>query len=217
MNVRATRSQELEVRSVQSLGPVFQETDINRDARFPKLGRSLARDLGEWIQHGRHYPSEARPKNRIGARRRFSMMTAGLQGHVQRRALGRLSCLGQGVDFRMGQAEAFVPAFSDQGAALHYHGADQRIRFDITATPLGQLERPGHPFLITIAHGSTLQEMETRGTSLGENGKSLNRWGQIRAYTSANFAQEEHENAKKKKLLLRVFSFRVFVFLFFGR
>ncbi len=101
-----------------------------------------------------HDPRDPRRSDRVGARGRLALVTAGLERHVDGRArqvpvAGRLDCL----DFGVRAAERLVVALADDLRIERDHGADERIGADPSSSLLGQLDRPREVPAIDVALG----------------------------------------------------------------
>ena len=82
----------------------------------------------------------ARLEQRIDARRSRSVVSAGLQRHVHRRAACTLARIGEGGDLGVRAALAFVPALAHDLALTHDDRADDRIGSRRAAAALGELD-----------------------------------------------------------------------------
>src|SRR5205823_5318115 len=63
-----------------------------------------------------------------------------------------LARLRQGVYLSVGLAVALVPTLADGPAVADHDRPDQRVRLDVAAAALRQLQRPAHPVGVKIAH-----------------------------------------------------------------
>ena len=78
----------------------------------------------------------------LGARRRRSMVRAGLHGHEERRALGQVSRRLEREHLRVRLALSPVPALADDLAVPDNNGSNDGVRMRRPASLLRQLERP---------------------------------------------------------------------------
>src|SRR5207249_4539430 len=62
------------------------------------------------------------------------------------------------IDLRVGLAVFAVPALADDLPVTHHDRADQRVRLDVAAAALGQLQRPLHPGSFRVAHAESLPD-----------------------------------------------------------
>ena len=103
------------------------------------------------IPGSEYHSCEAVLYNRLCAGRRLSVMTAGLQRHIDRRSLriiASLSAVSQRVPFRVKAAAVLMPAFSDQLSVFYDDSAHHGIRTHMTGASAGQLQRQPHPFSV---------------------------------------------------------------------
>src|SRR6185437_784572 len=81
---------------------------------------------------------------RIGARRRATVVAARLEREVCRSAAGRFAHRLERAHFRVRLARALVPALGEDPAVAHDHAAHARIRRRRVAAALDERERAGH-------------------------------------------------------------------------
>jgi hypothetical protein len=118
-----------------------------------QLPNSATCNRGERILHGNHGSLDSDFDEETGAGRCFSLVAAGLQGHVGRatgQSVRQTGLAGRidGHPFSMWTAEPLVVAFADDFALANQHAADHGVGFDITQPPLRQLQGLQHPLLI---------------------------------------------------------------------
>ena len=92
------------------------------------------------VELARDDARDARLEQRIDAWRSRSVVSAGLQRHVHRRAACTLACIGEGGDLGVRRALAFVPALTHDLALTHDDRADDRIGSRRAAAALGELD-----------------------------------------------------------------------------
>ena len=68
-------------------------------------------------------------------------MAARLQRHVESRAPGTFAGRADRLGLRVGRAVLREPAFADNLLFAHEHGADERVRLDVSPASLGELEQ----------------------------------------------------------------------------
>ncbi|VTM86327.1 Uncharacterised protein [Raoultella ornithinolytica] len=106
------------------------------------------------VLHGGHDAGNARGNQRVAARRRSAVMTAGFQRHIGSGAPGFFAGHAQRMNFRMRLAGTIVKTFADNLAVLDDHTADIRIGMGRKAPALRQLKRSRHVHF--IMHGLVL-------------------------------------------------------------
>ena len=79
-------------------------------------------------------------------------MNAGLEIDIKSGARGIFGAALHRLDFRMGAAEFFVEAFSDDAALFDKNGSDKRIRVHPALAALGQIQRQLHEEFIVILY-----------------------------------------------------------------
>ena len=113
---------------IERLGLLLHQPDIHPDAMAFQFLGPLARDMRIRIAHRRHDPRHARLDKRLGAWRRATLMTTGLERQIHAGAV-RLdfSHLIQRIDLGMRLAGTLMPAFADDFPVLHDHATDPRV------------------------------------------------------------------------------------------
>ena len=106
--------------------------------------------LGRVVGGDDHAP-DARREDRVGARRRLALVTAGLQRHVQRR-VGEILHAARldRVDLGVSGAVAFVPALADHLLAARDDRADDRVGLDRAHAVLRELDRAREMRLVGV-------------------------------------------------------------------
>ena len=102
------------------------ESDIDLDSGGAQFGVALPRDLGIGIDQRGHHARQAGCDHRVGAGRRFAVMRARLQRHIQRRAARGLAGPPDRLDFGMRPPTRLGPAAADDDAVFDDHRADRR-------------------------------------------------------------------------------------------
>ena len=109
------------------------------------LGQILVRDGTVTIRALKTiHAAYARRDDRPGARRRLSLVAAGLERDDHRRPGGPAPRNPQRLDLRVRPAEPPVPAFANDLRAPHHHAPDHRVRLHVPPPPRGQLQGPLH-------------------------------------------------------------------------
>lgn len=97
---------------------------------------TLPGDLGKWIRHRGDDSLDSGRDHRLGARGGLAVVAAWLQSDIECGASGQMTGLPERVDLGMRSTIDFVPALADDPAIAHDDGADHRVRFDPSPTPL---------------------------------------------------------------------------------
>ena len=113
--------------------------ELRRDTGFAEqLETAAVRRVR--VELARDNARDARLEQRIDARRSRTVVSAGLQRHVHRRAACTLARIGEGGDLGVRAALAFVPALAHDLAVTHDDRADDRIGSRRAAAALGELD-----------------------------------------------------------------------------
>ena len=131
--------------ALESLAPnaAFRESAL-------RLAAVLRVGVGDCVDDTRN----SRGDDRVCARAHAPRLRAGLEGHVDRRALENLCAVPRRVldrgDFGVVLSGLFVPALADYLAALHYHCADRGIRPCVSKPARRKLDCPLHKLSIPL-------------------------------------------------------------------
>src|SRR5579883_3625758 len=124
-----TGAHEVDVGFIQPFGkyPGFL-VEIDFDTGCPQLCETLSGDLRIRILHCCHDTRHARCDHLIGTRPGTSLMRAGLEGHIQGSATGRLASFAQSYDFRVILVRPEMKTAADLAPIIHDEGAYGGIR-----------------------------------------------------------------------------------------
>ena len=122
------------------------------DARLPQDLRALARHQGIGIPGADDHPGDPVLHDGLRAGRRFAVVAAGLQGHVDGGAVGRLSERGDGVAFRMELPAFLMIAFADDLTVLDDHRPHHGVGVAPALASLCELDGPQHVSSVFRVH-----------------------------------------------------------------
>ena len=117
---------------------------VAQDAE-PAPGGVLAR-----VVRGDHHARDPGRADRLRARRRAAVVAAGLERHVQRRAVQVGPAAPDRLDLGVRAAELLVKALAEDLLVAADDRADERVRADPPAASLGQLDRAGEVAAIDV-------------------------------------------------------------------
>src|SRR5436305_356076 len=112
-----------------------------------------AGSVDEWVRVGRAHDDtrDARAQQRLGARRRRTMMVAGLERADDGRTAGAIARLAERPDLGVRRSgRTLVPAPADDDVVGEDHGADHRVWRDVSPAALGERERLAHLDLVGV-------------------------------------------------------------------
>ena len=143
-DVRPAIAHPADVAGVIAARLVGSNADVDGNSRRTKPFVPRARDLGFGVfQRGDNARNTGR-NNRVRARRCLAVVRARLKRHTERRAVRRVACATQRLDFRMRPPAGLCPAAADDHAVFDDHRADRRI-WPCTAEPApAERERERH-------------------------------------------------------------------------
>src|SRR5438045_1236154 len=110
MNIGASFPQQLEIRGVHPPRLGFPESELDRDPSGSKDLPATAADKRERVGHRGNHAADSCPQDRIGARWGLAVVTARLQGDIERGVASRFTCRGKRVDLGVRSTEALMPA-----------------------------------------------------------------------------------------------------------
>jgi hypothetical protein len=112
-----------------------------------------ARNVWRRVAATEHYASDSRVEDRLGARPRSALMVAGLQGHIEGRALHRATGIPDRVDFGVRFTGLLMMSDRDDLSVANDDRANARVR--AWTSTLGFRDRPLHrPVLEVRPHVS---------------------------------------------------------------
>jgi hypothetical protein len=120
------------------------QSDLDGDAGRAQARKAFAGDAIERIADGRDHTCDTGARQRIGTRRRPTMVCAGFEGDVGGGAACTLARFAQREHFRMRFAGAFVETATQHGLAAGNHATDARIRRRRVQAARGKPQRLGH-------------------------------------------------------------------------
>jgi hypothetical protein len=163
---------------LSSRASVGQQALLGKHPGSAQASQPLPGDEWIGIGHGGNDAAHTRRQQRVGARRRATLMTAGLKRHVDGRPARTFSGSAQSMHFGVLLAGAQMPAFADDLAIIDDDATDTRIGGRGLQTQLGQAQRPRHHFVIggaeTLRHQRPIfcGERETSRISLENSSTS---------------------------------------------
>jgi hypothetical protein len=135
---------------------VLQQAGMHFQAGSTEPREAVAGHLRVRVLHRGDDAPHLRRDQRLDARRRTPVMTAGLEREVDRRSGGALAGRPQRVGFRMGLAGARVEPFADDRAVADDHAADARIGSRGEQAARRERERARHEMLVGRAEHAAL-------------------------------------------------------------
>ena len=141
------------VRSDSSLGQgLGRRLEYRIDAAVPLLYASSARmrltiSIAPWAQSAPLLPALVPARSMA-----CSMVSAGLQGHIQRGPCWGFPAGGESLSLGMKSAAAVVVALTDDAPILHDNGAHHGVGICPTPAPLRQFQ--SHAHIVQIVHGA---------------------------------------------------------------
>ena len=103
------------------------DADVDRNASRAQPRMPRTRDFGIRVFQRRDDAGNTPRDDGVGTGRRFSVVRAGLQRHVKRRAPRRLAGATQRLDLRMRPTPRLRPTAADNDAVLDDYRTDRRI------------------------------------------------------------------------------------------
>ena len=124
------------------------------DACVAQLLDAPAVNLGKWVYTPYHHAAHPLAHHHVGARRRASIMRAGLQTYVER-GLRYIPPVGLGhrreaVYLGMGASAAYVVTLADDAVAIYQYRAHHGVRFGVGQPVDSQLQAAAHVFFVSI-------------------------------------------------------------------
>ena len=148
----ASGSHTMNVLGIRLPGFLLEAALGHRDARLAKIRKPLPGDAGIGVLDCGDDAIDAGFEDRGDARRRSAVVGAGLERHIQRRALRVAPGLAKGMDLGVRLAGALVESLADNAALMHHDGTDDRVGRGAPARLLSQLERTMHECFVGSIH-----------------------------------------------------------------
>ena len=120
----------------------FEKAALGDDTGLRESGYSSSGDLRVGVLHGCHDARDAGGDQRIGTRRRATVVTAGLKRHISRRAARGVISGAKRMDLGVRLSGTMMPTFADDPAILDDDTAHPRIRCRRVEATLGEREIP---------------------------------------------------------------------------
>ena len=148
---------ECEETTVQGLAFIFQDSNLNLDARIAELLYSTPLNLSELIYTTDNHPPHTFLYNKVGTGRSLTIVRTWLERHIDGRLSQQSLILstyrGKGIHLGMTFAAAnMIPLTDYPPISTYYHCSYHRVGLRIlTAIPC-QLNAPAHIFLVFNHH-----------------------------------------------------------------
>jgi hypothetical protein len=138
MDVWTTLRKQFQVRCILTACLVGTNPHYEFDSGRAQKDFASSGDLRKGIRQRCDNTADTGTDDGISTRRCLAEVTARFEGDVKRGSARRLTRDSQGVDLGVGLAIFLMPTLADYLTVANYHGPDERIGLDSTASAFGQ-------------------------------------------------------------------------------